>query len=449
VESRTDLPGLLESGAWSNLSGARDDQDGETANATPSAETDECNGSCWDGGTEWLAARKFGFNTPPGAAIQAIAFAFSWSIDGGAAYGCPINIYNFGVLKNNGLIPYAYAWVYQNPYVPPPNDFSTAWWPFDDQIGVPGDSGIWSSNFWVPVTPNPGWTAGYALWGNNWIASDINAPGFGAGFSTEFWWSCAGDSTHIHVDNVQMAVYFTGSGPMISGPHDVWWFNGATPTNYPTQITLHSDAGTGTSWSVTSGAGLVSLLVGGIPCSTSCVGEDLQVTATQPYFSTAPDDISVTASVGGQTSSPFTLTSRVPNSMTDPSNLTLCDNGFGYETDITYLVRDTLGDPMTDGLDYNEKWTTGVNPVYGGTNWPQNPETPGSLPGQFLIDVITGPGVNNQPAPVPTPTCNSGNSVEVVNWGQEWRIGSQVTGSGVLVQSDTLHKYNDKGTHTQ
>ena len=102
---------------------------------------------------------------------------------------------------------------------------------------------------------------------------------------------------------------------------------------------------------------------------------------------------------------------------------------------------------MTGGLDYNEKWSTAVNQLYPNTNWQRGPEIPGSNSGQYLIDLIQGPGVNNVPANIPQPTCNT-TPVEVQNWGQEWRIGSQLSGTAVLVQTDTFHRYNEHGAHT-
>lgn len=79
-------------------------------------------------------------------------------------------------------------------------------------------------------------------------------------------------------------------------------------------------------------------------------------------------------------------------------------------------------------LDYNEQWTTGRVPVYGGTNWPQNSVTPGST-GQYLIDSISGPGVNNNNPPnIPQPTCNVA-AVEVVKWD---KLGESVAKRVVL-----------------
>ena len=178
LESRADAPGLLISGAWSNLHGAKVDGDDLTADVTPSAVIDNCNGGdCWDGGTEWLVARGFHFNVPPNAMIKAIAFGFKWNVDGGPLYGCSIELYNFGVLKQNAFVPYAYSWVYQDPYVPPTESQFGEWWPLAESIGWPGDSGVWSTIEDVPIDPE--WAG--SRWMTTWTPSQINDPGFGAG----------------------------------------------------------------------------------------------------------------------------------------------------------------------------------------------------------------------------------------------------------------------------
>jgi hypothetical protein len=158
--------------------------------------------------------------------------------------------------------------------------------------------------------------------------------------------------------------------------------------------------------------------------------------------------VTIIATSAGIKSDPFYITTRTPKDLAQPPSVfTQCDPNFGYDTTITYIARDQLTDPMTGGIDYNEQWTTGPVAVYPGTNWRQNPTVPGTNAGQYLIDSISGPGVNNVPANIPQPTCNV-SAVEVIKWGQAWRIGSQTTGLGVLVQTDTLHKYNVKGAHS-
>jgi hypothetical protein len=151
-----------------------------------------------------------------------------------SAFARSRNAIQIAVSPFGGLArPFEHICAGNTPYVPPQDSHFSDSWPLEEEIGLPGYWGIWSSQqFWVPLSPDQ---YGYhmALWANNWAPNDINGPGFGAGVSTDFPWPCDGDPTSIHIDNVQMAVYFTGAGPMISGPDNVWYFNGLTPPTIP------------------------------------------------------------------------------------------------------------------------------------------------------------------------------------------------------------------------
>ena len=183
-------------------------------------------------------------------------------------------------------------------------------------------------------------------------------------------------------------------------------------------------------------------------------GSQVGVTSTGTAFSSGPTDIAITATANGQASAYFYVTTRRPASLNSQSVFTQCDSQWGYETDITYVIFDQLSTPLPSDIDWNEQWTTGITTVYSGTNWPQNPVSPatalynGTDGGPRLLDVVQGPGVNNQPPNVPQPTCAANPSVEVVKWGQAFSVGSQTTGAGVQVQQDTLHKWIDHGAHT-
>jgi hypothetical protein len=240
-----------------------------------------------------------------------------------------------------------------------------------------------------------------------------------------------------------------GVMPHISGPNTVWWFNGLNPdpTAYPIAITLSSDGGAATQWAVGQADNKVTL--------SATSGAQITVTSTGAHFSTAVGDINITATANGSPpSAPLFVTSRKPASLGNPRVSTRCDAQWGYESDISYIIYDQLDQGLPHDVDWNENWTTGVTQVYAGTNWPQNPAQGTTAlyyapsGGPILIDGITGPGVNNQPANVPQPTCNANPSVEVVKWGQRFLVGSQTSGAGVQVQQDTLHKWIDHGAHT-
>ena len=222
--------------------------------------------------------------------------------------------------------------------------------------------------------------------------------------------------------------------PVITGPNTVWWFNGSSPANYDTSITLTSSGGAGTIWGVVAGAEKVSL---------NATGSTATITSTGNSFSSAVGDIKITAQANSQTSDQFSLTSRTPNLLSLVSHDHACSmNGFGYSDLITYNIIDNLGASLPSAVPFNEAWTTPEIDEPATVNWGRGPETPAT--GIQLVDRITGAGENN-PGINPRPVCVGNTPVQ--HWGQDWRIGSLVTGFGRRVQSDTLNRFSGQATH--
>ena len=121
---------------------------------------------------------------------------------------------------------------------------------------------------------------------------------------------------------------------------------------------------------------------------------------------------------------------------------TKCDSTWGYESDIYYTIKDQLGTDIPTTTGVNESWTTGVVNDYSGTNWLRG--SPGGSPtqGAVFYDKIQGAYTGYTPAA----SCTGADS-KVDHWGQEWWVGSQTSGSGTPVQTDTLQKYIDRGDH--
>jgi hypothetical protein len=100
-------------------------------------------------------------------------------------------------------------------------------------------------------------------------------------------------------------------------------------------------------------------------------------------------------------------------------------------------------------VNVNENWNAPLVSDYpGGTNWRQ--PTPNSLGcaatvnNAELEDEIAG----EAPSQTPTPVYNANqNGAAVQHWGQEWRIGTCVTGAGPRVETDTLQKYVDHASY--
>lgn len=221
--------------------------------------------------------------------------------------------------------------------------------------------------------------------------------------------------------------------PTISGANELWWFNGMNPSGYSTSIMLTSAGGASTQWSVTAGGSLVSL-------STT---QGTSVTISSTGASTAGNDVRITATNSGGTDD-HDLTVRSPHRLEAGTIVTNCpDATWGYETFLTYTIRDQFGSTMPNGAALSEDWTSGVTNHWPGTNWRRGSPGGITLPGSTFSDHIQGEHVNLPPTPQP----QCGSLTQVQSWGQEWRVGSTTPGQGQRVQTNTLTKRRGEAAH--
>ncbi len=100
-----------------------------------------------------------------------------------------------------------------------------------------------------------------------------------------------------------------------------------------------------------------------------------------------------------KTSSDYAITVRGPYKLVPGSKLHSPLDGYGYASQIWYTIRDNFSATMPSTTAFGEQWTTAVDNRYTGTNW-QRPDPHGdSISNSTFYDSITGPGLNNQPAP--------------------------------------------------
>jgi hypothetical protein len=93
----------------------------------------------------------------------------------------------------------------------------------------------------------------------------------------------------------------------------------------------------------------------------------------------------------------------------------------------------------TRPVPWSEEWTSSlVDDDAPNDNWSLwgRPTETGDT-GTILVDYITGPGVNNNPVPNPLPVC-TGTPVKIQHWGQQFRVGSSVSGLGRPVQTEII-----------
>jgi hypothetical protein len=243
-------------------------------------------------------------------------------------------------------------------------------------------------------------------------------------------------------DQQEMTAAAACAGPTISGPRNVWWFNGERPSNYDTSITLTaSPAGAGSySWSVTAGSDKVVL--------SSFIDNTVLVTGLAP---STFHEVSIKVTVDGVTSPAYTISVRAPHRLVLIRDFVHManTNGLYYETHIHYRIEDQFTDVLPSSVGINEKFTTAAIDDFAGNDWNKTLNAGGTnvAPSDWY-DRVTGP--DNAPvnpparAPCSPNLCNT----KVYHWNGEWYVGSATSGSGRRVQTNTWERYTDHAEHT-
>lgn len=231
--------------------------------------------------------------------------------------------------------------------------------------------------------------------------------------------------------------------PKITSPNNtVWWFNGQNPSSstYPTTITLTASGGSSATWNVTNGAQRVNL---------SPSGNQTTVTSSGSYWSGAVGDISITATINGQTSPAFTLTSRRPWKLVSrgaPSTMCFAVP-VSYQSTVSYDLHDNLDTLISTDVGWNE--VLGAFTSENGSNWGNYTFSGFGAATNPVEDILAPPDQSAHPELTPYPTCSGQNlgTTRYRSIPQTLRVGSNTNGSGVQVQTDTLGYYKDHGQH--
>ncbi|MGH9942342.1 MAG: hypothetical protein ACRD9R_08290 [Pyrinomonadaceae bacterium] len=231
----------------------------------------------------------------------------------------------------------------------------------------------------------------------------------------------------------------------ISGPSTMWWFNGESPSGYPTQITLMTSANaTSYQWSIVTGSDVVRLLNNG---SSSVTVESVRASAQL-------NDVRIRLMINGVASDTHDLTVLAPSSLEHEPTINGIlrrdshqSNGNGYGSTIFYSTLDQFGNrlPMIL-LPMREDFTSEVVRVFPNANWPRGPAS--SLASQDPVlwgDFISISGTH---MPNPLNPCNPLCGVQIDYWDGEWRFGSEISGRGRRVQTNRWLRYQDHAIHT-
>lgn len=115
----------------------------------------------------------------------------------------------------------------------------------------------------------------------------------------------------------------------------------------------------------------------------------------------------------------------------------------GYRSLIYYAAMSTFGKLMPRIYEHEE--LSAWNPVYVGNDWPNGTPEGGQI-NLSIIDNICQ--IHPNRAPPSLPPGQPPPPVEIKNTTQTWFVGSNDQGQGIEVQSDTLHVFQDHGSHT-
>lgn len=275
---------------------------------------------------------------------------------------------------------------------------------------------------------------------------------------------------------------FTGYlAPFVSGPSQVWWFGGAKPPAYSTEIQLYAGpSGFGPyDWKVTDGEKDVKLVKGSYP-------NEIQVEGTEMSPGTdkggKKGNVLVTVSaeaygVRSGPSNPWPLTVLAPyraealpipldQPKPNPKGRDSCDvtmnEYWWYVSTLPYKVLDQFGTQLTGNLPVREHFLTDPKD-YPTSNWIRTAEDGGDSPnGGIIKDTIQGQPnfVNsfctakaNPPALCPSNDCDKPSvgyrSLVLQCWNGEVWVGSTDfgPGKGLKIMTLTWERFLDHARH--
>jgi hypothetical protein len=244
------------------------------------------------------------------------------------------------------------------------------------------------------------------------------------------------------------------AGPVISQNKDLWYFNGAAPSNtaYALQVTLNA-GGVGQNgtfvWKITAGTDKASFSNG--KATITVVNSSATDLISKATSAPNTQDVTVTVTWNGVPGQgPLNTEVYTAYKLTHLSDVDSADANRGYSTEIHYSIKDQFNRVLPANIEINENWTSGLMVDFGGTNWNQADAGSATVAPANWADEIAGPSIAGPPVPVPVPQApqNPLGNTAVVHWSGAWFVGSTTNGSGVKVQTNTWQLYQDHGRHT-
>lgn len=298
---------------------------------------------------------------------------------------------------------------------------------------------------------------------------------FASTTSPNSWlWFGPGPSVISMVQNIHLGESFASllvpAKPKITGPTNVWWFNGASPPNYSSrnlleiQLTTNQTAST-YQWSIVYGQGFADLIgtTRGDTVTTSTSGVKLIGTDAS-----VAGGVWVQVKVNGIWSDKFKVTVRAPHRIVLNSKKHFPSETTYYETHMEYRLEDQTQSYPPYRVEITECWATNGKPPspldctngpiknepsFSNCNWRrQDPGTWVNADPMRFIDHIEPEHrdalhlPNPYPTTPPVPPAPLSKTL-VQSWLQDWYIGDSRPGYGRRVQRNTLQRFIDHGDH--
>jgi|WetSurMetagenome_2_1015567.scaffolds.fasta_scaffold59376_2 hypothetical protein len=302
------------------------------------------------------------------------------------------------------------------------------------------------------INPNSyTWTSGAGTWLNG-----INTGQTVTWIAPTFPCTC---SLSLSADDVPLAgagdrndgaasVSINVSIVKITQSEDLWWFNGAHPSNYALEVTLTAEGVTqGTFyWNISQGFDKAGIVDGENLVQSITRSNSNTVTLRSKAASVDPNDVHIQFSLNGISITTYSLDVKSPHHMAHMYDIdsSLWD---GYLSEIHYGIIDQFGDVLPETVSINESWISPhtSDPSNPNEDWEQpNAQGWDANPSNMKDDMaVTG----NPRVPLCQNPASPLGSVKIDSWGQRWSIGSQTIGAGKAVHDNKHQRYQDHGRH--
>jgi hypothetical protein len=118
----------------------------------------------------------------------------------------------------------------------------------------------------------------------------------------------------------------------------------------------------------------------------------------------------------------------------------------GYASALKYKILNQFGGVLPRIVDVNEKFSNDTSDNVCEI-WPLPREAVWWAVDPTKFEDFVGVQTTFEVPPYATPARNPLGAAKVDHWTQEFRVGASVVGQGILVQRDTLQRYEDHARH--